>query len=199
MKKVILLAGFPATGKTYMSNLIKQRYPMAMYLSQDIVKEMLYDGVGFDNEEEKESLVDFGREIFYKIVRRSVKQNDLVMLDYPFSHKQLEFLDDLSDEMNVEFLTVRLVGDLDALYNRRIQRDLEPSRNKAHILSSYHGFESYDESTYPLSRQAYIDNCKRGRYDEFVYGKLHEIDVSKYDAIDYQAFFDELSNFITGK
>ncbi len=196
MKKVILLAGPPATGKTYMSNVIKEKHPSAMYIAQDEVIELLYDKVGFSSEQEKFELIDYGRSIFYNIVNKSLAENDIVMLDYPFSYKQIDFLNKLKTDFKASFLTIRLVGDLDALYDRRIERDLVPSRNKGHIMDSYHGYETYTKDNYPLSREQYKANCIKGKYDQFKYGRLIEVDVTDYDQIDYEKINSDVSSFL---
>lgn len=196
MKKIILLAGPPATGKTYMSNIIKEKHPSAMYIAQDEVIELLYDKIGFSSEQEKFQLIDYGRNIFYNIVNKSLNENDIVMLDYPFSHKQIDFLNTLKTDFNASFLTIRLVGDLDVLYDRRIERDLVPNRNKGHIMDSYHGYESYTKDNYPLSREQYKANCIKGKYDKFEYGQVIEIDVTDYAQIDYDMIDSEVYSFL---
>ncbi len=197
MKKVILLAGPPATGKTYMSDIIKAKYPTAMYIAQDEIIELLYDKVGFSSEQEKFELIDYGRNIFYNIVYKSLTKNDIVMLDYPFSYKQNDFLNKLKMEFKASFLTIRLVGDLDVLYDRRITRDLTPARNKGHVLDCYHGHESYTKITYPLSREQYKANCIKGKYNQFEYGQLLEVDVTNYDTINYVQIFKVLNKLIS--
>ncbi len=196
MKKVILLAGYPATGKTYMSNIIREEHPIAMYLSQDEVKEMMYDMVGFSNLIEKNELIEFAREVFYDIVKMSLLRNEILLLDYPFSDKQMDFLKSLSNENDVEFMTVRLIADLDVLYERRVKRDLASTRNKGHILEKYHGYESYTQSTYPLSRSEYKQNCIKGKYAQFEFGKLIEIDVTVYEQIDYNSINKKVNEFL---
>ena len=52
-KTLILLAGYPATGKSFLCNKICSRYPEFRILSQDELKEALWDEYGFDNMEEK--------------------------------------------------------------------------------------------------------------------------------------------------
>ncbi len=196
MKKIILLAGYPATGKTYMSNVIKAKVPHAMYISQDEVKELLYDKIGFDNIIEKDELVEFARSIFYNIVDKSISKNDVVMLDYPFSYKQMDFLAKLKEKYDADFYTIRLVGDLDVLYDRRVERDLVDTRNKGHIMNSYHGYETYTRETYPLSREEYKNNCTKGKYSHFKFGHLLEVDVTNYDEIDYTHIVGEVKDFV---
>ncbi len=199
MKKVILLAGFPATGKTYMSGIIKDQYNEAMYISQDEFKELLYDKIGFDNLTQKDEVVELSRLMFYKAVNKSLEFNNILILDYPFSYKQIPFLDSLKKKFECSINTIRLVGDLDVLYDRRVERDLVKSRNKGHILAKYHGYESYDRDNYPLSRTEYKMNCKNGKYDEFTYGDTLEIDVTDYDLIDYKIIRTFIKNKLEGE
>ncbi len=196
MKKIILLAGYPATVKTYISNVIKKEYPKAMYIAQDEFKELLYDKVGFNNLEQKDKLVEYSREIFYKVVTMSLEQNEVLLLDYPFSYKQIDFLNDLKEKFEVNIMTIRLIADLDILYDRRVERDILDDRNKGHILNKYHGYETYTRQTYPLLREEYKENCIKGKYDKFEYGKLLEVDVSYYDKIDYPHILKSVNQFI---
>jgi len=54
MKQVlILLAGYPGTGKTYMCNKILEQEPDFVVVSRDDIKEQLFDKYGFDNLDEK--------------------------------------------------------------------------------------------------------------------------------------------------
>ncbi len=196
MKKVILLAGPPATGKTYMSKVIKDKHIEAMYIAQDEVVELLYNKVGFNSEQEKFELIDYARTIFYSIVKRSLDENDVVMLDYPFSYKQMDFLNEIKELFDADFLTIRLVGDLDVLYDRRVERDLVATRNKGHIMNAYHGYESYTRETYPLSRDDYKRNCTIGKYDQFEFEETIEVDVTNYDSINYETLMNKVNDFL---
>lgn len=196
MKKIILVAGVPGIGKTYLSKLIIDQYPAAMYLPQDAIKELLYDAVGFSNEVEKEEIISKSRDIFYEICEMSLANNEVLILDYPFSYKQLEFLDGLNADYDIRFLTLALHGDLDVLYERRKERDLNGFRNKGHILDCYHGYETYDELTYPLSKKKYINACKQGGYDNFKYEVTIPIDVTDYSKVNYSKILDIALDFI---
>ena len=48
-KTIILLAGDPATGKSYFCNKIRGQYPQFRVISQDAIKERLWDEYGFDS------------------------------------------------------------------------------------------------------------------------------------------------------
>lgn len=199
MRKVILLAGYPATGKTYMSNIIKECIPSAMYIAQDEFKELLYDKIGFNDLTEKNQLIDEARNLFYNTVDQSLQQNQVLILDYPFSAKQFSFLEELKMKYDADFLTIRLVGDLDVLYDRRVERDLVPTRNKGHILDCYHGYETYSRANYPLTREAYKTSCINGKYNQFQYGQLIEVDVTDYEQINYEHIKSDVQQYLNGE
>ena len=48
-KTIVLLAGYPATGKSYLCNKILEKLPEFLVVSQDDMKEQLFDQYGFDN------------------------------------------------------------------------------------------------------------------------------------------------------
>ena len=48
-KTIVLLAGYPATGKSYLCNKILEKLPDFLIVSQDDMKEKLFDQYGFDN------------------------------------------------------------------------------------------------------------------------------------------------------
>lgn len=198
MKNIILLAGFPATGKTYLAKVIKSYYPHGMYIAQDDFKELLYDTIGFATLVEKEKVVELSREMFYQTIKMSLKSNQLLLLDYPFSYKQVNFLDEIAANNEVNIMTIRLTGDLDVLYDRRVQRDIKPERNKGHILNCYHGYETYTLEDYPLSRQEYKYNCLKGKYHQFSYGKTIEVDVTDYAKIDYNEILSVVREQLKG-
>ena len=46
-KTIVLLAGYPATGKSYLCNKILEKLPDFLIVSQDDMKEKLFDQYGF--------------------------------------------------------------------------------------------------------------------------------------------------------
>ena len=62
-KTLILLAGYPGTGKSYMANIIIKNFPELRLLSPDDIKEKFWDKYGFDTLEQKEELMKKKREL----------------------------------------------------------------------------------------------------------------------------------------
>lgn len=187
-KTIILLAGYPATGKSYFCNKIREQYPQFRVISQDAIKERLWDEYGFDSVEEKTALEMQSWEMFYEKMNRQMKEGEHLISAYPFSEKQRRRLGTIAEKNGYQVITIRLTGDIDVLYERSRKRDLSPSRHLGHLMAHYHKGDVLEDRegadmlvTYDIFRQRCLD---RG-YDKFELGHLIEVDVTSYDKIDY--------------
>ena len=72
-KTIVLLAGYPATGKSYLCNKILEKLPDFLIVSQDDMKEKLFDQYGFDNMEEKVAIENQSTmKLWKKILRMGI-------------------------------------------------------------------------------------------------------------------------------
>lgn len=117
-KAMILLAGYPATGKTFFCKQILNRHNEFVVVSQDEMKEKLWDRFGFENIEEKIRLEDQSWELYYAKLEELMSGEYSVISDYPFSEKQKGRLESLSLTYGYQVLTIRLTGNIDVLYER---------------------------------------------------------------------------------
>ena len=192
---LILLAGYPATGKTYLCNKIIERHPELAVVSQDDIKERLWDEFGFDNLEEKGALEQRAWGEYYDELESRMATGEPVASDYPFSEKQRPRLAGLVDAYGYRAVTIRLVGDIDVLYERSRSRDLAASRHLGHLVSRYHvGDELQDRSQADcfVTADVFRERCLTRGYDTFCLGELIEVDATDCAAIDYEAVLDRL-------
>ncbi|GGP11077.1 AAA family ATPase [Oceanobacillus neutriphilus] len=199
MSQLILIGGYPGTGKTYLSKKIQQRFPVFQMLSVDDIKEENWDSFGFNNLKEKEILNKKSIDDYYEKMEKHFQQKDYVISDYPFSAKQKDRLEYLVQHYNYQVMTIRLVADLDVLYARQKKRDLEDSRHPGHLLTAYHRGEVLSEDLRKnnvLEYNEFIERCKTRGYDRFSLGYLYEMNVSDFADIDYEALFSVISECI---
>ena len=137
-KVLILLAGYPATGKSTFCKRLLARHPGIPIIAPDNIKEEVWDEVGFDTEEEKASLESEVWKRYYSSVEECMEYGSAIITDYPFSEKQRPTLSKLIDRYGYRAITVRFIGDLTAIYRRSRARDLSQSRHLGHIMSHYH-------------------------------------------------------------
>ncbi len=135
---LILLAGYPGTGKSYLAELLMKQFTGFEILSPDEIKEEFWDAYGFRNEQEKEELIQKSWVEYYHRMEWKFTRGISLLSDYPFSHKQHDQLQEVCDKHHVQIITIRMIADLDVLFERQKKRDLDASRHLGHILKEYH-------------------------------------------------------------
>lgn len=198
MKKyLILLAGSPGTGKTYLLQQLKQRLPDMYTITIDEIKEYYADSVGFDDlaqraEQERTKVYPF----FYRALELYMEAGKKVIVsEYPFSEKQKGRLRDLADTYAYEVITIRLTADFDVLWERRYRRDREPERHLSYIMDHYHYGDSLEDrslGTNHITKEEFRRIINERKYAEFALGTLYEFDVTDYQQVDYRPLLDQL-------
>ncbi len=199
---LILLAGYPATGKSYLLGRIQERFGHQFEsVALDDFKERLWDEVGFDSAEEKAELEKEIYRRYYECVRALMGRGVPVVLDYVFSDKQKGVLAKYADEFDYRVMTIRLVGDPVKIYERSLSRDLAPTRHLGHLVSRYHPGDSLEDRSKAdalVSRETFLDRCSHKGYQYFELGTLLEVDATDVSAIDYGAILDRIEEFVAG-
>lgn len=183
-KYLILIAGSPATGKSYLINLIKEVLPDMFILTPDEGKEMFADSVGFDSLEEKAQLEKRVWEFYYGVLDLYMGAGKrFILSEYPFSNKQRSNLESLANKYSYKVITIRLVADFDALWARRKVRDIEKDRHLSHIMSHYHFGDTLEDRSKAdslITEEAFRNIIEARQYNEFSLGELYEYDVSDF-------------------
>ena len=81
-KTLILLAGYPGTGKSYMANIIIKNFPELRLLSPDDIKEKFWDKYGFDTLEQKEELIVRAWNTYYDEMEQDFLHGKSLISDY---------------------------------------------------------------------------------------------------------------------
>lgn len=200
MKKVmILLSGYPATGKSYLANQIIKSCGEFTIVSQDNLKEKLYDQYGYDDLNEKKFLEYESWVSYYSMMRIQMYKGNQIISDYPFSDKQYGTLKQISKTYEYDVVTIRLIGDLDVLYERLKQRDLDLNRHLSHIVNKYHLGDTLENRANAdgfLTYDVFMNRCKNKGYSKFELGHLIEIDVTDFLKVDYPGIIRELNKII---
>lgn len=195
-KILILLAGLPGTGKTYLSNIIKNKFGEFYVLSQDELKEFYCDEYGYNNLEEKQEVEKIAWAKYYEKMEQQMQVGSNIMSDYPFSQKQKPSIQQLVERYGYKVVTIRLFADLDVLFERQKKRDLDPTRHLSHIVTSYKkGDHLPDRSKADnlLTYEEFIKRCTTRGYDTFELGELYEVDATDYTKVNYSKLMEDIS------
>ena len=195
-KYLILLAGPPATGKSYLSRLICNELPETYTVSPDELKENLADNVGFNSSEEKIELEKLVWTYYYQALDLYMKiGKQFILSEYPFSYKQQKRLGELSATYHYDVITIRLVCDFETLWERTINRDLSPERHLSYITSCYHygdRLEDRRRADQLITKEEFAKIIEDRDYNHFEMGKLYEVDVTDYSKVHYKPLLEEL-------
>lgn len=187
-KILILLAGLPGTGKTYLCNMINETLGPLSVLSPDELKEQCFDIYGYRNLIEKQSVEKMAWKKYYEVMKEKMDIGENIISDYPFSGKQMPYFQQLTDKYRYKVITVRLTADLDILFERQRKRDLDASRHLSHIVTSYQKGDQLanrNEADNLLTYEEFIERCTTRGYDSFKLGKLFEVDVTDFTRVNY--------------
>lgn len=197
-KTLLLLAGYPGTGKSYLCEQILEKWS-ACIVSQDEIKEALWDDVGFDDELGKEATTQQSRELYYQCIEKKMQEGINIISDYPFSDKQKPIFEKWAKQYGYQVLTIRLIADLDILFERQKQRDLSVKRHLGHMMTHYHKgdiLEDRSKADLLLDYDEFINRCTVRGYGEFQLGKLIEVDVSDFSKVGYEDILKEVIQYV---
>lgn len=198
-KYIILLAGSPGTGKSYLMRLLQERFPHLYAVTPDEIKENFAETMGFDSLAEKEEIEKrYVWPFYYQALGLYMSLGkQLIVTEYPFSEKQKPFLTFLGESYGYQFITIRLDASFDTLWARRYKRDRENDRHLSFIMSSYHyGDELTDRNlaTNHITKKAFHQIINDRKYHSFVMGDLFEVNVEAFNLIDYDPILDEIAH-----
>ena len=196
---LILLAGYPGTGKSYLAELLMKQFTGFEILSPDEIKEEFWDAYGFRNEQEKEELIQKSWVEYYHRMEWKFTRGISLLSDYPFSHKQHDQLQEVCDKHHVQIITIRMIADLDVLFERQKKRDLDASRHLGHILKEYHkGIQltSHEEADNLLDYDEFIQRGTCRGDGTFALGTTLQLDVTDFATAPYDELMIRINELL---
>lgn len=196
---LILLAGYPGTGKSYLAELLMKQFTGFEILSPDEIKEEFWDAYGFRNEQEKEELIQKSWVEYYHRMEWKFTQGISLLSDYPFSHKQHDQLQEVCDKHHVQIITIRMIADLDVLFERQKKRDLDASRHLGHIVKKYHKgicLKCHEEADNLLDYDEFIQRCTCRGYGTFALGTTLQLDVTDFATAPYDELMIRINELL---
>ena len=174
MKKLLLIMGDLATGKSTFANILSKRYDTNVFF-KDSIKEVLGDTIGFSNREENKKLSNATMELMFFIFSEFGKLNKNLILESNFHTIELERLHKLAFENNYEVLTLVLRGDIEILYKRYLNRMHNENRHPVHLSTTLDVFDDFKGYTEYLRTEEILGNAMYINADDFSYQTDKEI------------------------
>ena len=174
MKKLLLIMGDLATGKSTFANILSKRYDTNVFF-KDSIKEVLGDTIGFSNREENKKLSSATMELMFFIFSEFGKLNKNLILESNFHTAELERLQKIAFENDYEVLTLVLRGDVEILYKRYLNRMQNENRHPVHLSTTLDVFDDFKGCTEYLRTEKIHGNTICINADDFSYQTDKEI------------------------
>ncbi|MCI8810689.1 MAG: hypothetical protein HFF84_11375 [Oscillibacter sp.] len=158
MKKLLLITGDIAAGKTTFSNILSKRYHVAVF-QKDTIKEILADQIGFQDREENKRLSHAAIEVMCHIFSRIAPTDKPLILEANFHEDELKKLHTIAHENQYDVLTLVLQGNADVLYCRYMHRMNEEDRHSAHLATALHRKEAFIETANWIRNEKITGEC----------------------------------------
>lgn len=194
MNYLILITGLPATGKTSFARYLsrKMEIPMA---SKDIIKEHLFDTVGFKNRNEKVALGIAAMDIMYHFAEIQLELGKPVILENNFENISRPGLLKIIEKYNCKTITIRFHADMQILSERFLVRDRSPERHRGHVINTRYP-EDKDPvliEIQPINIDKYYSAMKQRGMEDFSVGGMEiTVDSTDFSKVSYNAIYEEI-------
>ena len=149
MKKLLIITGDLAVGKSTFAKKLSKKYDIA-YFYKDVIKEVLADTIGFESKEDSRGFSIVAVKLLSEIFVEFSKHNLPIILESNFHEDEIERLHNLANELSYDVLTLDIYGDSIILFKRFINRRDKENRHPIHLantMNDYEGFEKYHKKS----------------------------------------------------
>lgn len=178
MKRLLIITGDLATGKSTFAGILSRRYRIAV-MYKDKIKEVLGDTVGFADREENLRLSRATMELMIYGFSELAALGKSGILEANFRSGEMERLHDIAAQNGYEVLTLALRGEVNILYERFINRVENEGRHPVHI-SGFDGFTSFKNYIEMGRNERTFSHVIEVAANDFSYQKNGEL-LSKLD------------------
>ena len=166
MKKLLLITGDLATGKSTFADILSKRYDTNVFY-KDTIKEVLGDTIGFSNREENLKLSKATMELMIFMFKEFCKIDKNLILEANFRKVDLERLHEIACENGYDVLTLVIRGDVEILHKRYLNRMNNENRHPVHLSTTLDIFDDFKK---------YIENSRK----EEMSGEVMQISANSF-------------------
>ena len=168
MKKLLLVMGDLATGKSTFASILAKRYDTSVFC-KDTIKEVLGDTIGFANREENLKLSKATMGLMLFMFSEFTKLEKSLILESNFHTAELERFHQIASENGYDVLTVVLRGDVEVLHKRYLNRMYNENRHPVHLSTTMDVFEDFKGYTEHSRKEVIPGNVIEICADNFSY------------------------------
>ena len=166
MKKLLLITGDLACGKSTFAKMLSKRYDTNLFF-KDNIKELLGDTIGFSNRAENQKLSVAAVEQMTLVFSEFAGLGKNLILEANFHTYELEKLHEIAAQNGYSVLTLVFRADTKLLHGRYLNRIANENRHPVHIIAV---LDDYDDFA------AYIGKAR----GEFVPGETLQVNADDF-------------------
>jgi len=185
-KKIILLTGYVAAGKTAFSKKLSDELNILCF-NKDHIKAVLGKNLEINNRETSSKLSVTTFNLMIHIMEIFMQQNMPLILESNFKISEGEIIKELLEKYKYRSLTFLMLGDLEIIHRRFVERDNTPERDKANRVNGlFDEFVHFERIIKPLG-------------DFNVGDRIIKIDTSDFGKVDFNSYIEEAKLFLNNK
>lgn len=174
MRKLLLITGDIATGKSTFARILSQRYVTNVF-TKDAIKEVLGDTIGFSNREENKKLSNASMKLMFFIFSEFGKLGTDLILESNFHRAELEELHQVAQSNGYDVLTISLYGDVKILHERYLNRMTKENRHPVHLSTTIDNFDDFKRCSDYLTSIENPGNVISVNASDFTYQNSNEL------------------------
>lgn len=179
MRKIILIGGVLAAGKSTYANIIKEKFDLTV-VTKDRLKEILGDNIYVKTREENKKL----SVICFDLLKYLLECNkSTIVFESNFKDYELTELKILCDELNYEVLSLVFDADDEILHQRFLKR-LDENRHYVHKSQDFSNINDFIPVLNQLREVSY-------------FGKIIKITCNDFSYQEDEELITEIRNFIS--
>lgn len=182
MKKLLLIMGDLACGKSTFASILSKRYNVNNF-GKDSIKEVLGDTIGFVNREENLKLSGATMQLMFFLFSEFTKLGKPLILESNFHTNELETLQDIAKKQGYEVFTLVLRGNAELLHKRYLHRAQNEKRHPVHLSTTLDVYEDF---------KAYWERSRK----EEIPGEILEINANDFSYQTNETILAKIDNFM---
>lgn len=191
----VLVTGIPAAGKSTMAHYLAEHLSIPV-ISKDVIKELLFDSVGFDSREEKVNLGIASMNIMYYMAEQLMKCNQPFILENNFEYISKDELDKILEKHSYQAITLTLTGDYEKIYERFVERNESADRHRGHVVNDCYPEKNVGRKIAPIPFENFTEGIKNRGMDSFVSNGPHiVVDTTDFKNVDLDEVVKEIRNY----
>ena len=191
----ILVTGIPAAGKSTMAAFLGEHFGLPV-ISKDIIKELMYDDIGFCSREEKVKLGIASMNIMYYMAAQLMKNHQPFILENNFEKISREPLIEILERYSYTAITVTLTGNYAKIYERFVERNGSPGRHRGHVVNDCYPEKNPNKEVKPVSYENFVSGITDRGMDSFVANGPHVvIDTTDFNKIHMETLIKKINRY----